>query len=116
MGELIEDFQVSSIFFSCLYHRMVSRWRLRDPWLFLILPSLLTWAAQVALVVKNLPVNVEDARDVSSISWLERVPGVRNGYPLQYSCLETSMGRGAWRSTVHGVKKSQTQLGASRDY
>ena len=66
--------------------------------------------------VKHLPANAEDARDVSSIPWLERSPGVGNGYPLQYSCLENSLGRGAWWSTVHGVKKSQIQLRASRDY
>ena len=34
--------------------------------------------------------------------------GERNGNPLQYSCLENSMGRGAWRATVHGVTESQT--------
>ena len=33
-----------------------------------------------------------------------------NGYPLQYSCLENAMNRGAWQATVHGVSKSQTQL------
>ena len=33
-----------------------------------------------------------------------------NGYPLQYSCLENSMDRGAWWATVHGVTKSPTQL------
>ena len=82
MGELIEDFHVSSIFFCCLYHRMVSRRRLRDPWSFLISPSLLTWASQVAQVVKHLPASAEDARDVSSIPWLERSPGVGIGYPL----------------------------------
>ena len=36
--------------------------------------------------------------------------GERNGNPLQYSCLENSMGRGTWRATVHGVAKSRTQL------
>ena len=36
--------------------------------------------------------------------------GERNGNPLQYSCLENSMGRGAWRATVHGVTESQTWL------
>ena len=82
----------------------------------MISPSLLTWASQVAQVVKHLPASAEDARDVSSIPWLERSPGVGNGYRLQYSCLENSMGRGAWRSTVHGVEKSQIQLRASRDY
>ena len=40
-----------------------------------------------------------------------RSPGEGNGNPLQYSCLGNSMGRGAWWATVHGVAKSQTQLG-----
>ena len=42
--------------------------------------------------------------------WLGRSPGEGNGYPLQYSCLENSMDRGARRATIHGVAKSQTQL------
>ena len=37
-----------------------------------------------------------------------RSPGEGNGYPLQYSCLENSMNRGAWQATVHGVTKSDT--------
>ena len=40
----------------------------------------------------------------------EDPPGEGNGNPLQYSCLENSMGRGAWRTTVHGVAKSRTRL------
>ena len=43
-------------------------------------------------------------------SGLERSPGERNGYSLQYSCLENSTDRGAWRATVHGIAKSRTQL------
>ena len=39
-----------------------------------------------------------------------RSPGEENGYPLQYSCLENSMDRGAWQDTVHGVTKSRTRL------
>ena len=39
-----------------------------------------------------------------------RCPEEGNGYPLQYSCLESPMDRGAWQATVHGVAKSQTQL------
>ena len=42
--------------------------------------------------------------------WVRKIPGVGNGNPLQYACLENSMGRGAWWVTVHGVAKSQTQL------
>ena len=46
------------------------------------------------------------AGDQGSISGLGRSPGEGNGYPLQYSCLENSMDRGAWWATVHGVAKS----------
>jgi len=45
--------------------------------------------------VKNPPANAGDARDVGSISGLGRSPGIGNGNPLQYSCLENSMDRGA---------------------
>ena len=48
--------------------------------------------------------------DTSSIPGLGRSPGAGNGNPLQYSCLQNYMDRGAWRDTVHGVTKSQTQL------
>jgi len=44
---------------------------------------------------------------------LERFPGVGNGHPLQYPCLENSMNRGAQHTTVHGVAKSQTRLNDS---
>ena len=58
-------------------------------------------------VVKNLPANAEDA---GSTPGLGRSPGEGNGNPVQYSCLENPMDRGAWRATVHGITKSQTQL------
>ena len=61
-------------------------------------------------VVKNSPANAGDTRDVGSTSGSERCPGERNGNPLQYSCLESAMNRGAWRATVHGVTKNQTPL------
>ena len=48
--------------------------------------------------------------DLGSIPGTERFPGEGNGNPLQYSCLENSMDRGAWQTTVHGVAKSQTQM------
>ena len=60
-----------------------------------------------SLVVKNLPANAEDARDVGSISGLERSPGEGNGNLLQYSCLENPTDRGAWWATVHQITKSQ---------
>ena len=51
-----------------------------------------------------------NAGDLGLISGLGRSPGEGNGNPLQYSCLENSMEKGAWWTTVHGVAKSQTQL------
>ena len=51
-----------------------------------------------------------NAGDQGSIPGSGRSPGEGNGNPLQYSCLENSMDRGAWGVTVHGVTKSQTQL------
>ena len=62
--------------------------------------------SQVALVVKNLPANAGDVRDAGSIPELGRSPGEGNGYPLQYSCLENPMDRGAWWATVYRVSES----------
>ena len=56
-------------------------------------------------MVKDLPANAGDARDISSIPVLKRCPGEENGNPLQYSCLKNSMDRGGWRATVHGGHK-----------
>ena len=64
-------------------------------------------ASLVAQLVKNLPAMQETW---GSIPGSGRSPGEGNGYPLQYSCLENLIGRGAWRVTVHGVAKSWTQL------
>ena len=55
-----------------------------------------TWASQTVLVVKNLPSNVGDIRDMGLIPGLGRCPGGGHGNPLQYLCLENSMERGAW--------------------
>ena len=46
--------------------------------------------------------------DLGLILGLGKSPGERNGYPLQYSCLENPMYRGAWQATVHGIAKSRT--------
>ena len=58
-------------------------------------------------VLKNLPANAGDTRDMGLIPGTERSPGVGNGNPLQYSCLENSVDRAAWQATVHRVAKSQ---------
>ena len=65
-------------------------------------------ASQVALVVKKLPANAGDIRDAGSIPGMGRSLGGGHGNPLQYSCLENPMDRGAWQATVYGVAKSQT--------
>ena len=59
-------------------------------------------------VLKNYPANAGDSRDSGLIPGSGSFPGEGNGNPLQYSCLENSMDRGAWWATVHGVTKSQT--------
>ena len=72
-----------------------------------------TFASLVAQRLKRLPAMWE--------TWVwslgrEDSPGEGNGHPLQYSCLENLMDRGAWRATVHGLTKSQTRLkGLSTD-
>ena len=67
-------------------------------------------ASQVVLVVKNLPANAGDSRNVGPISVLRGDPGVGNGNPLQYSCLENFRHRRDWRTTVHGAKENRTRL------
>ena len=64
-----------------------------------------TWASQVTLVVKILPANAEDTRDVGSIPGSGRSLGGGDGDPLHYSCLGNPMDREAWRATVHGGHK-----------
>ena len=62
----------------------------------------------MTLVVKNPPANAGDTRDKGSIPGLGTSLGIGYGNPLQYSCLETSMNRGTWWATDHGIAKSQT--------
>ena len=59
-------------------------------------------------MVKNPSANAGDVRDMGSIPGSGRSPGGGNGNPLQYSCLENPMNRGAWWATVHGITKSRT--------
>ena len=59
-------------------------------------------------MVKNLPANAEDSGYAGLIPESGRSPGGENGNPLQYSCLENPMDRGAWQATVHSVPKSRT--------
>ena len=68
------------------------------------------WASQVALVAKKLPASAGDIRDLSLIPGSGSSSGEGNGNPLQYSCLENTMDRGAWWAAVHGVTQSCTWL------
>ena len=71
------------------------------------------------LAVKEFTCNAEATGDVGSIPELGRSPGVGDGNPLQCSCLENPVDRGAWLATVHRVAKSQTrpkQLGTHGTY
>ena len=61
----------------------------------------------MVLVVKILPANARHVRDVGSISELGISPGGGHGSPLQYSCLEKPMDRGAYWATVHKVAKTE---------
>ena len=72
--------------------------------------TLLFWASQVVLVVKNPPANAGDLRDIGLIPGQGRSPGGGHGNPLQYCCMENPVDRGAWRAEIHGVTQSQTKL------
>ena len=60
------------------------------------------------LAVKNPPNKAGDVRETGTIPELGRFPGGGHGNPLQYSCLENPMDRGAWRAAVHWVTWSDT--------
>ena len=64
----------------------------------------------MVLVVKNPPANAGEIRELGSIPGLGGCPGGGHGNPLQYSCLEKPMDRGAWRAPVHRGANSQTRL------
>ena len=83
-----------------------------SPFLFLVRTLVIGFSphSQVALVVKNPPANAGDATGVGSIPRSGRSPGEGHGNPLQYSCLENPMDRGAWQAIVLMVPKSWTLL------
>ena len=61
-------------------------------------------------MVKNVSASERDIRDMGSVPGLARSPGGGYGNPLQCSCLQNPMDRGAWQPAVHGAAQSQTQL------
>ena len=64
----------------------------------------------MALAVKNLPANAGGIRDMGTVPGSGRFPGEGHGNPLQCSCVENPLARGAWWATVHGGRKNWTQL------
>ena len=68
--------------------------------------KLIIWGFPGGPVVKNLHASAGDSGGTELIPGSARRPRVRNGNPLQYSCLGNSMDKGAWLSIVHGVAKS----------
>jgi len=64
------------------------------------------WSSLVALVVKNLPSNAGEIRDMVSILGSGRSPEGGHGNPIHYSCLKNTMDRGTWQATVCRVSKS----------
>ena len=105
------EFQRSLADYSPWGHRVGHDW-VTNTWtsLSFMRRQYLTLEVQVVLVVENLPASGGDARDAGSIPGSGKSPGVGNGTPLQYSCLESSTGREAWRATVHWAAQSQTWL------
>ena len=96
--------------------------RIPDPFLLLRDPGLISlprnWLSHLSITFRleysvfgaDIKESACNAGDPGSIPGPWRSPGEDNGNPLQYSCLENSMDRGAWQTTVHGVTKSGTRL------
>ena len=84
---------IYSFFFRTFFSIMVYHWILS------------IGASQMAPVVKNLPARAGDVRDVGSVPGSGRFPEEGHGNPLQYSCVENSLDRGAWWATVHGAAR-----------
>ena len=71
-----------------------------------VIQIFLSLLRQCGSAIRNLPVIAGDAGDRDSIPGSGRYPGVANGNPTQYSCLENPMDRGAWQATVYGVARA----------
>ena len=91
------------------YYAMCDLFTSRIYWVAMVWQAL-SWSIQVVIVVKNLSASAGDVRDMSLIPGLGRSSGEGHGNPLQYSCLENPVDRGAWQATVHRVEKSRAQL------
>ena len=72
--------------------------------------NLIHRVCSVAMYLSDHEESACNAGDPGPITWPGRSSGGGNGSPLQYSCLENPMDRGAWQATIHGVAKSWAQL------
>ena len=77
--------------------------------------QLLVWQMHFILDSSDGKESFYNVGDLGSIPGSGRSLGEENGNPLQYSCLENPMERGAWRATVHRITKSQTRLGLTQE-
>ena len=83
-------------------------WRISLLKIIIFIEVQLIWGFTGGASGKESSCNAGDTTDVGLILGSGRFPGVRNGNPLQYSCLGNPMVRGAWQTTVHGVSESDT--------
>ena len=100
--------------FGCTASSWLHRLSLVAVWGCSLLWLLLFWGFPGGTVVENQAANTGHIGDLGSIPGSGRSPGGGHGNPLQYSCLENSMDRGAWRATVHRVTESDTTQHAHR--
>ena len=99
-SSLLNIFCILMIYTSILFPRF---------WIMLTIVTLNSYS-----LVAQSKVSAHNEGDLGLIPGLGRSPGEGNENPLQYSCLENSMDRGAWQATVHGVAKSQARLSSSQ--
>ena len=92
----------------CIVHEVAKSWTRLSDFHFIDFPGGSDGKATLTLTL-TVTLSACNAGDLGLIPGLGRSPGEKNGYPLQYSCLENSVNRGAWRATVHrGHKESDT--------
>ena len=89
--------------------RILKHWRIFILF-YILLREILPPPPQVVLVVKITPTTAGDERDMGLNPGSGRSPGVGSGNPLQYSCLEIFIDRGAWQAAVCGATKNRTWL------
>ena len=98
-------FKVMKLLDSKYMRKYLDSWITKDP-----LNNWVYWIKGASPVAQTVKKSAWNMGDPGSVPGSGRSPGEGNGNPLQYSCLENPMDRGAWRATVYGVTKSRTWL------